>query len=119
MPRFKPPAPAPPSSATPSFGSGSVKKRTSVRDKVEGLSVVAAFDDLCRMRKIFQDGGSESEAEFLKFVKIAKDWKSKWRFEAQERQRLTLLLSDKDNELTGKDYKIKQVSFVTCVFFAP
>ena len=105
MPRFKPPAPAPPS--TPSIRSTSatpIRKR-SKRDQIDGLSIVAAFDDLCRNGNVLNQG---AENEFLVVLKNTRDWRKKWQFEASERQRLTLLLTDKDNELSGKDYQIKQ-----------
>lgn len=70
------------------------------------LSLVAAFDDLSRNSRVLQDGSTEKE--FLRFVKLCQDWKKRWIHAETERQRLSTLVKEKENEVLSKEYKIKQ-----------
>ena len=99
--KTKAPAPAPP---TPTFKTPMKvpKKKNSASD----LSMVAAFDDLMRNGSIFQDG--IAERQFLVFVKHAGEWQKRWQRAEAERQRLNMLLNDREKELSVKDQKIKQ-----------
>ena len=99
--KTKAPAPAPP---TPTFKTPMKvpKKKSSTSE----LSMVAAFDDLMRNGSIFHDGGAEKQ--FLVFVKHAGEWQKRWQRAEAERQRLNLLLNEREKELSVKDQKIKQ-----------
>ena len=98
--KTKAPAPAPP---TPTFKTPMKvpKKKSSTSD----LSMVAAFDDLMRNGSIFHDG---AEKQFLVFVKNAGEWQKRWQRAEAERQRLNMLLNEREKELSVKDQKIKQ-----------
>lgn len=100
MPRFKQPAPPPPP-LTPKL-----KTPMKMTRKDSGnLSLVAAFDDLMRNSSVFHEG---AEKQFLIFVKNAKDWQNKWRVAENERQRLKMLLNEREKELSARELKIKQ-----------
>lgn len=47
-----------------------------------------------------------SEEVMLKFVRTAKEWQKKWKYSEMERQRLSVVLNEKEIELTGKDYQV-------------
>lgn len=98
--KTKAPAPAPP---TPTFKTPMKvpKKKSSTSD----LSMVAAFDDLMRNGSIFHNG---AEKQFLVFVKNAGEWQKRWQRAEAERQRLNMLLNEREKELSVKDQKIKQ-----------
>ena len=106
MPRqFKAPAPPPPT--TPSS-----KLRTPMKNQMSrknsgpsNLSLVAAFDDLMRNSAVFQDG---AESQLLVLVKCTREMQNKWRDAESERQRLKLLLGEREKELSARDLKIKQ-----------
>jgi hypothetical protein len=90
MARFKAPAPAPPTPA---------RSRFTKKD----LSHVSRFDDLMRDGAVLTAG---SEEVMLKFVRTAKEWQKKWKYSEMERQRLSVVLNEKEIELTGKDYQV-------------
>ena len=46
------------------------------------------------------------EQEFLKFVKGAIEWRKKWHYAEMERQRLNVIVTEKENELAGKDHQV-------------
>ena len=100
---FKRPAPQPP--LTPATKLKTPMKATSRKDSGSNLSLVASFDDLMRNSAVFHDG---AEKQFLVFVKNAIDWKKKWQYAESERQRLSIVLNDREKELASKDQKIKQ-----------
>ena len=102
---FKRPAPQPP--LTPATKLKTPMKATSRKDSGSNLSLVASFDDLMRNSAVFHDG---AEKQFLVFVKNAIDWKKKWQYAESERQRLSIVLNDREKELASKDQKIKQPS---------
>ncbi len=81
-----------------------MKASSSKRNSKSDLSLVAAFDDLMRNGSIFYDG---AEKEFLQFVNLARDWRKKWQYAESERTRLSIVLTDKDNEITTKECQIK------------
>lgn len=104
MPRFKQPAPPPPT--TPSSKLRTPLKSMSRKNSGgSNLSLVAAFDDLMRNSAVFHSG---AEKEFLILVKSAKEWQNKWRDAEGERQRLKMLLKEREKELSSRDLKIKQ-----------
>jgi hypothetical protein len=49
---------------------------------------------------------SSGEPEFLKFVKGAIEWRKKWHYAEMERQRLNVIVTEKENELAGKDHQV-------------
>jgi len=70
------------------------------------LSLVAAYDDLARNAAVLNDGSAEKE--FSKFIGHSREWRKRWLYTESERQRLTALCAEKDNELSAKEYKIRQ-----------
>jgi len=115
MGRFKAPAPAPPSSAsgtpmrTPNplraRTGGPVVKKTHSASK---LSLVAAFDDLCRNGSVLYDEDPKPEEQMLVFVRNAEEWRRKSRIAGAEKNQIATQLAEKDNELSGKLMQIKQ-----------
>lgn len=106
MGKFK--APAPPAPSTPQVNSGKVVKRVKGVSNSSGqLSLVAAFDDLCRDSLVLR--GDVPETFVLTFAKgPASEWRRRWRLAETERLRLSTLLRERDKELAGKDCQIKQ-----------
>ena len=100
---FKRPAPQPPTPSASRFRTP--MKATSRNNSNSNLSLVAAYDDLMRNSAVFHDG---AEKQFLMFVKNAKDWRKKWHYAESERQRLSILLNEKEKEVAAKELKIKQ-----------
>ena len=111
MGRFKTPAPAPPTTPytkTPLRSQSKTPKasnRNGGVSKINTLSLVAAFDDLVRNGNVFLEG---SEDKCLLHVHAASDWRKRCKLVEAERLRLSTLLSEKDKELAGKDYQIRQ-----------
>ena len=117
MGRFKTPAPAPPTTPysrtplrQPAITPRSIHSRKTAVSHVSTLSLVAAFDELCRNGAVLQE---DSEKHFVSHVKAAGEWRKKFKLAEAEKTRLTTLLIQKDKELAGKDYQLKQArSFV-------
>ena len=102
MPRFKAPAPAPPTPAARRNLYGTAKTPGS-SNIGKDLSLVAAFDDLVRNGAVLHAG---AEKQFLKFVQNAQEWRKRWQYAEMERMRLNVIVNEKENELAGKDYKV-------------
>ena len=51
-----------------------------------------------------------AEPEFLKFVKGAIEWRKKWHYAEMERQRLNVIVTERENELSGKDHQVLRSS---------
>ena len=122
MGRFKTPAPAPPTTPysrtplrQPSITPRGISNRngrgiSSAVSQVSTLSLVAAFDELCRNGAVLQE---DSEKHFVSHVRAAGEWRKKFKLAEAEKTRLTTLLIQKDKELAGKDYQLRQArSFV-------
>ena len=117
MGRFKTPAPAPPTTpysrtplrqptATPrSISSRHARGVSTAVTQVSGLSLVAAFDDLCRNGSVLHE---HSEKQFITHIRAAAEWRKKCKLAEDEKNRLSTLLFQKDKELSGKDYQIRQ-----------
>ena len=117
MGRFKTPAPAPPTtpySRTPMRQPAITPRGTSNRhargisnavNHVSTLSLVASFDELCRNGSVLQE---HSEKQFVSHIQSAGEWRKKCKLAEAEKTRLSTLLFQKDKELSGKDYQIRQ-----------
>ena len=112
MERFKTPAPAPPTTPytrTPLRAQSKTPKASHRNgggvSNINTLSLVAAFDDLVRNGNVFLEG---SEDKCLVHVRAASEWRKKCKLAEAERLRISNLLIEKDKELTGKDYQIRQ-----------
>ena len=73
--------------------------------QVSALSLVASFDELCRNGSVLQE---HSENQFISHIRAAAEWRKRCKSSEAERGRLTTLLIEKDKELAGKDYQIRQ-----------
>ena len=73
--------------------------------QVSTLSLVAAFDELCRNGSVLQE---HSETQFISHIRAAAEWRKKCKLSEAEKGRLNTLLIEKDKELAGKDYQIRQ-----------
>ena len=73
--------------------------------QVNTLSLVAAFDELCRNGSVLQE---HSETQFVSHIRSAVECRKRLKSSEAERGRLTTLLIEKDKELAGKDYQIRQ-----------
>ena len=62
-----------------------------------------AFDNVVHF---FLNPDFLGEQEFLKFVKGAIEWRKKWHYAEMERQRLNVIVTEKENELAGKDHQV-------------
>ena len=122
MGRFKTPAPAPPTtpySRTPMRQPAITPRGLSSRNgrglstavsQVSTLSLVAAFDELCRNGTVLNE---HSEKHMLSHIRASGDWRKRFKLAETEKSRLTTLLIQKDKELAGKDYQLRQArSFV-------
>ena len=112
MGRFKTPAPAPPTTPytrTPLRAQSKTPKASHRNgggvSNINTLSLVAAFDDLVRNGNVFLEG---SEDKCLVHVRAASDWRKRCKLAEAEQLRISNLLIEKDKELTGKDYQIRQ-----------
>ncbi len=47
-----------------------------------------------------------AEPEFLKFVQGAIEWRKKWHYAEMERQRLNVIVTEKENELVAKEHQV-------------
>ena len=93
MGRFKTPAPAPPTtpySRTPmrqptvtprGLSSRNGRGISTAVSQVSTLSLVAAFDELCRNGSVLQEG---SEKHFVSHVKASGDWRKKYKLAESE-----------------------------------
>ena len=117
MGRFKTPAPAPPTtpySRTPLRQPTATPRGISSRNgrvgsnpvtQVSALSLVAAFDELCRNGGVVQE---HSEKHFVSHIRASAGWRKKCKIAEAEQARLATMLREKDRELAGKDYQIRQ-----------
>ena len=62
---------------------------------------VSYLDPACTFSAFFA-----GEPEFLKFVKGAMEWRKKWHYAEMERQRLNVIVTERENELAGKDHQV-------------
>ena len=117
MGRFKTPAPAPPTtpySRTPmrqpaitprGQSSRSARGVSTSVSQVSSLSLAAAFDELCRNGTVLYE---DSDKHLLSHVRASGDWRKKFKLAEAETKRLTTVLMQKDKELAGKDYQLRQ-----------
>jgi len=73
--------------------------------QVSTLSLVASFDELCRNGSVLHE---HSEKQFVSHIQAAAEWRKKCKLAEAEKTRLSTLLFQKDKELSGKDYQIRQ-----------
>ena len=73
--------------------------------QVSTLSLVAAFDDLCRNGNVLQE---HSDTQFISHIRAAAEWRKRCKSSEAERARLSTLLIEKEKEVSGKDYQIRQ-----------
>ena len=73
--------------------------------QVSTLSLAAAFDELCRNGTVLYE---DSDKHLLSHVRASGDWRKKFKLAEAETKRLTTVLMQKDKELAGKDYQLRQ-----------
>ena len=117
MGRFKTPAPAPPTtpySRTPMRQPTTTPRATSVRstrvpsttvNQASSLSLLAAFDELCRNGSVLQE---HSDKQLISHIQASGEWRKKYKSAEAEEKRLNSIIFQKDRELAGKDYQIRQ-----------
>jgi len=87
---------------------GVTKIRSGTKKSSSQLSLVAAFDELCRNQAILNEGQSQAEEQMLVLVKKAQGWRREFRMIKAERAQALSQVVEKDNELSGKLMQIKQ-----------
>ena len=117
MGRFKTPAPAPPTtpySRTPMRQPTTTPRATPVRstrvpsttvNQASSLSLLAAFDELCRNGSVLQE---HSDKQLISHIQASGEWRKKYKSAEAEEKRLNAIIFQKDKELAGKDYQIRQ-----------
>ena len=117
MGRFKTPAPAPPTtpySRTPMRQPTTTPRATSVRstrvpsntvNQTSSLSLLAAFDELCRNGSVLQE---HSDKQLISHIQASGEWRKKYKSAEAEEKRLNSIIFQKDRELTAFEQRIRQ-----------
>ena len=117
MGRFKTPAPAPPTtpySRTPMRQPTTTPRATSVRstrvpsttvNQASSLSLLAAFDELCRNGSVLQE---HSDKQLISHIQASGEWRKKYKSAEAEEKRLNSIIFQKDRELTAFEQRIRQ-----------